>query len=159
MVDYCGTTIYVDVGYCDPASRSAITREHSHTTELAAANAMEKSKREYYNNALPECRQEGVFYPFVVESTGRLGKSALAFLERLRKLAREKAPQATGPDAYLENDDMQYEGTGSDQERYFRSDISCINARYVGKMAKRMLDGLRYKDQIRGAPDDSDSDL
>jgi hypothetical protein len=76
-VNYC-----IDVSTVDPGSRKAMAGAPSSASTCdAAAKAREASKRVHYNGVATPARlsAESVI-PFVIETTGRLGPTALSFL-------------------------------------------------------------------------------
>jgi hypothetical protein len=74
----------IDVAVTEPTCEEAI-RKGSWNTPLIASDDREKVKNADYKKFLtPEMFQ--YFVPFALESTGRMGKSAIKFLDRLCKL-------------------------------------------------------------------------
>ena len=80
-------TCFFDVSVVNPAARSYITAVQSHVTPLAAATLMEKKKVIKYKasyNALNGYKEIGDnVIPFVLESTGAYGTSALDVITKL----------------------------------------------------------------------------
>ena len=86
---------FVDVSIVDPCCQTYVQHHHSNTVSNAAALAMANVKRRKY---LPILESIGVnepelLIPFVLESSGRLGPNAEAFLQKL-----EKVPSYNGSD-------------------------------------------------------------
>ena len=73
--------IFVDVAVVDPGCPTYVAR-NSHTQQGAAAAAREADKTASFQQRCGEEHQDPnkVFYPFVVESSGRLGEKARRFL-------------------------------------------------------------------------------
>ena len=77
-------TLWVDVSVVDPGSRNYIERYRSNEVPDAAAKAMETSKRNHYGAVTdPLPLPPASVIPFVLETSGRLGPSALGFIQRI----------------------------------------------------------------------------
>ena len=78
--------LHIDVSVVNPAADRHVAA-HSDTTPTAAAVLGEHGKRTQYQHTLRSLGlRDDVFVPFVVEATGRLGPSALAFLDHVTTL-------------------------------------------------------------------------
>jgi len=78
--------IHLDVSIVNPAADLYVAA-HSDTVIQAAATLGEQNKRAQYQHTLRTLGlRDDVFVPFVIEATGRLGPSALAFLDHVTTL-------------------------------------------------------------------------
>ena len=84
MVSENAERFIIDVAITDPTCAVAIRKGSSHTA-LVAAKDKEKSKCADYKRFLTQESFEH-FVPFVLESTGRFGTSAMNFIDRICKL-------------------------------------------------------------------------
>ena len=74
----------MDVSVVDPGSKNYIDQYRSNEVPDAAAKAMEISKRNHYGAVTdPFPLPPGSVIPFVLETSGRLGPSALGFVQRI----------------------------------------------------------------------------
>jgi hypothetical protein len=77
-----GLVRYIDVAVVDPGSET-YTAAGSATTALAAATHREADKRRRFENRMPGV-DGACFIPFVVETSGRMGRQAEDFLRSLQ---------------------------------------------------------------------------
>ena len=73
--------LIIDVAVVDPGAYK-YTKHFSHRNPDSAAQAEEASKRAHYARIVP-APTPATIIPFVLEATGRLGPSALAFLNKI----------------------------------------------------------------------------
>lgn len=84
-------TFIIDVAVANPTCRRYLNKS-SDLTALAAADTMEEHKRREYAGTLASLQlQPDAMIPFVLEATGRLGKSASTFLEQLETSVEVRA--------------------------------------------------------------------
>jgi hypothetical protein len=141
---YHGVALYVDVSVVDPAAAKYIRDHQSHLYEGVAATAQEKVKEAKYEQICHDNFMAGQFYPFVLETTGRLGGAARQFMKAVTKLSRESP--ANCPRLSLEWDAEEMHETGeTDHERFLTHDITVINAKYGSRMTKRVLNHVFLK--------------
>ena len=116
-------TLVIDVSCVDPgADQYLLTPVFSFRVQDGAAKSMEAHKIAHYKTVVtPHVLPDGAVIPFVVEASGRLGPSALGFLQRV-----------CGTRTYLRS--------------RFISDISMICAISLGKS----LEATRERFRIRG---------
>lgn len=79
-----GKVRIVDFGITHPGARYNERRHHTSEIPDAAAQAYETQKFEHYKQ-VPNLVESRRFTPFIIESTGRLGPSARAFLDEWTK--------------------------------------------------------------------------
>jgi hypothetical protein len=77
-----GATARIDVSVVDPTSIKAIGQWHAATQSGGAASGRARVKHNHYAGFLPQGVGQRLI-PFVIESTGRLGDEAAAFLEEV----------------------------------------------------------------------------
>ena len=73
---------YIDVSFIDPAGANAI-RRGSLAAGGKAADLREASKRKEYEAAMGKVWADSSFVPFVLETTGRLGRAAAKLIHHL----------------------------------------------------------------------------
>ena len=73
---------FIDMSFIDPAGANAI-RRGSLLTGGRAADLREASKRKEYEAAMGKVWTESSFVPFVLETTGRLGRAAAKLIHHL----------------------------------------------------------------------------
>ena len=77
-------TLWIDVSVVDPGCQHYIQRYRSNEVPDAAAKAMEASKRNHYGTVKdPLPLPPASVITFVLETSGRLGPSALGFIQRI----------------------------------------------------------------------------
>ena len=82
-----GITLWIDVSVVDPGCHHYIERYRSNEVPDAAAKAMETTKRNHYSAVKdPLPLPPASIIPFVLETSGRLGPSALADQQRTHLL-------------------------------------------------------------------------
>ena len=94
--------LWIDVSVVDPGCDHYIQRYRSNEVPDAAAKAMETSKRSHYSavkDSLPLPFLPASIISFVLETSGRLGPSALGFIQRIN-----------GADTYLKSQCAVYFG-------------------------------------------------
>ena len=80
-------TLWIDVSVVDPGCHHYIERYRSNEVPDAAAKAMETAKRNHYSAVKdPRPLPPASIIPFVLETSGRLGPSALADQQRTHLL-------------------------------------------------------------------------
>ena len=116
-------TLVIDVSIVDPgADQYLLTPYFSFREQDGAAKSMEAHKASHYRSVVtPHLIPEGSVIPFVVEASGRLGPSALGFLQRVC-------------------------GTRTHLRSRFIADVSMICAISLGKS----LEATRERFRIRG---------
>jgi hypothetical protein len=86
-LDQAHTSCYFDVSIVNPAARAYIKAVHSHKNPLAAAALMERTKSSKYKASYNELNGHkdlgNSVIPFVLETTGAFGSSALAVISKL----------------------------------------------------------------------------
>jgi hypothetical protein len=110
-------TFYIDVSTIDPGCETCLHHPiNSATTQDASARSRETHKRKHYARVItPAPLPAESIIPFVIESSGRLGPSALSFLFTI-----------CGTQTFLRSK--------------FISAISTLCARYIGKTLKATRD-------------------
>lgn len=76
---FTSVTVFIDVSVVHPAAPSYVKQGHRF---LSAASRREKQKEDLYLDRAKLAG--GLFFPFVLDSFGALGKKAVSFLSRLR---------------------------------------------------------------------------
>ena len=112
-------TLWIDVSVVDPGCHHYIERYRSNEVPDAAAKAMETTKRNDYSTVKdPLPLPPASIIPFVLETSGRLGPSALGFIQRI-----------SGAHTYL-------------RSQFFK-EINFICAIYSGRMLEATREWMR----------------
>ena len=117
-------TLVIDVSIVDPgADQYLLTPYFSFREQDGAAKSMEAHKASHYRSVVtPHLIPEGSVIPFVVEASGRLGPSALGFLQRVC-------------------------GTRTHLRSRFIADVSMICAISLGKSLEATRERFRIREQ------------
>ena len=89
VVNMDGRLVFIDVAITDPTSESALKKGSDsysdRASDLEAARIRAKYRGARYRGNNGEAIVGGMVFPFVVESTGRLGKDALSLLNLIQE--------------------------------------------------------------------------
>ena len=120
-------TLWIDVSVVDPGCHHYIQQYLSNEVPDAAAKAMKTSKRSYYSPVKdPLLLPPASVIPFVLETSERLGPSALGFVQRI-----------SGAHTYLKSQLL--------------TEITFICAIYSGRMLEATREWMRANPHNRSA--------